>query len=203
MPLNAEGVSAILYHVFRDENTNKPRLLLNVLSKKNNDDIYIIKDQYKRLRAFAWGYYLTEQGNRTVHHVDVYTADKIYRCKRGNIGWEVDTYDNPVGKIPVLLFEQDPEHSDVQPMIERVENSESVEADVIDRFANPAMVATADVLNSLPKQEEEAKLFILKNGGNMSYLTWNDASESKKINLSVRISTFFQSLSPPTLTLTI
>lgn len=41
-------------------------------------------------------------------------------CKRGNIGWEVDTYDNPVGKIPVLLFEQDPEHSDVQPMIERL-----------------------------------------------------------------------------------
>ena len=176
----AEGVSAILYHVFRDENTNKPRLLLNVLSKKNNDDIYIIKDQYKRLRAFAWGYYLTEQGNRTVHHVDVYTADKIYRCKRGNIGWEVDTYDNPVGKIPVLLFEQDPEHSDVQPMIEKVENSESVEADVIDRFANPAMVATAQVLNSLPKQEEEAKLFILKEGGSLSYLTWNDASESKK-----------------------
>ena len=176
----AEGVSAILYHVFRDENTNKPRLLLNVLSKKNNDDIYTIKDQYKRLRAFAWGYYLTEQGNRTVHHVDVYTADKIYRCKRGNIGWEVNTYDNPVGKIPVLLFEQDPEHSDVQPMIEKVENSESVEADVIDRFANPAMVATAQVLNSLPKQEEEAKLFILKEGGSLSYLTWNDASESKK-----------------------
>lgn len=176
----AEGVSAILYHVFRDENTNKPRLLLNVLSKKNNDDIYTIKDQYKRLKAFAWGYYLTEQGNRTVHHVDIYTADKIYLCKRGGIGWEVETYTNPVGKIPVLLFEQEPEHADVQPMIEKVENSESVEADVIDRFANPTMVATSEILNSLPKQEEEAKLLILKNGGNVSYLTWNEASESKR-----------------------
>lgn len=176
----AEGVSAILYHVYREEKTQKPRLLLNVLSKKNGDDIYTIKDQYKRLKAFGWGYYLTEQGNRTVHHIDIYTADKIYCCKRGNVGWEVDVLENYVGKIPVLLFEQEPEHSDVQPLIEKVENSESVEADVIDRFANPTMVATAEILNSLPKQEDEAKLLILKNGGQVSYLTWNDASESKR-----------------------
>lgn len=176
----AEGTAAILYHVYREEATGKPKLLLNVLSKKNGDDIYTMKDQYKRLKAFAWGYYLTESGNRTVQHIDIYTADTIYLCKRGNTGWEVITMDNHIGKIPVLLFEQEPEHSDVQPMIEKIENSESVEADVIDRFANPTMVATAEILNSLPKQEEEAKLLILKNGGNVSYLTWNEASESKR-----------------------
>lgn len=176
----AEGVSAILYHVYREEATQTPKLLLNVLSKKNGDDIYTIKDQYKRLRAFAWGYYLTEQGNRTIHHIDIYTADTIYLCKRGAVGWDVDARPNPIGKIPVLLFEQEPEHADVQPLIEKIENSESVEADVIDRFANPTMVATSEILNSLPKQEEEAKLLILKNGGNVSYLTWNEASESKR-----------------------
>ena len=71
----AEGCAAILYHVYRDEN-NTPQLLLNVLSKKNNDDIYTLKDQYGRLKAFAWGYYLTEQGNRTIHHIDclLYTS---------------------------------------------------------------------------------------------------------------------------------
>lgn len=175
----AEGCAAILYHVYRDEN-NTPRLLLNVLSKKNNDDIYTLKDQYGRLKAFAWGYYLTGQGNRTIHHIDVYTANTIYLCKRGNIGWEVQAILNPIGKIPVLLFEQETEHADVQPMIEREENMESVDADVNDRFANPAMVATAEILNSLPKSEEEAKLFILKNGGDVRYLTWDQASESKK-----------------------
>lgn len=65
-------------------------------------------------------------------------------------------------------------------MIERSEMMESTDADTNDRFANPAMVATSEILNSLPKSEEEAKLFILKNGGNVSYLTWNEASESKK-----------------------
>lgn len=175
----AEGVSAILYHCYKDEDNN-PRLLLNLLSHENGDTIYIVKDQYKRLTSFAWGYYLTEAGNRTVYHVDIYTADTIYRAKRESVGWEVLVMPNPVGKIPVLLFEQVPEHSSVQPLIEKIEDSESTEADVIDRFANPAMVATAEILNSLPKAEDEAKLYILKNGGDVRYLTWDQASESKR-----------------------
>lgn len=175
----AERCSAILYHVYRDETENRPRLLLNVLSKSNGDDIYTIKDQYRRLKAFAWGYYLTDAGNRTVYHIDFYTRDFIYRAKRGNVGWEVRKSVNPVGKIPVLLFEQEEEHAGVQPMIERTEALESTDADVNDRFANPAMVATAEILNSLPKEEEEARLFILKNGGKVEYLTWDQASQSK------------------------
>ena len=175
----AEGVSAILYHVYRDSKTNEPKLLLNVLSKKTNDDIYFIKDQYRKLTAFAWGYYLTEAGNKTVHHLDVYTADTIYKCKRSNVGWEVLVRQNPIGKIPVLMFEQEVEHDGTQPMIERTEALTSTDADVNDRFANPAMVATAEILNSLPKAEEEAKLYILKNGGEVKYLTWDQASQSK------------------------
>lgn len=175
----AEGVSAILYHCYKDEDNN-PRLLLNLLSHENGDTIYTVKDQYKRLTSFAWGYYLTEAGNRTVYHVDIYTADTIYRAKRESVGWEVLVMPNPVGKIPVLLFEQVPEHSSVQPLIEKIEDSESTEADVIDRFANPAMVATAEILNNLPKAEDEAKLYILKNGGDVRYLTWDQASESKR-----------------------
>ena len=176
----AEGISAILYHVYRDSKTGEPKLLLNVLSKKNNDDIYLIKDQYKRLTAFAWGYYLTEAGNKTVHHLDIFTEDTIYRCKRASVGWEVLVIPNPIGKIPVLIFEQEVEHDGTQPMIERTEALTSTDADVNDRFANPAMVATAEILNSLPKAEEEAKLYILKNGGKVEYLTWDQASQSKQ-----------------------
>lgn len=176
----AEGTSAILYHVYQDSKTGKPKLLLNVLSKKNGDDIYFIKDQYRKMKAFAWGYYLTEAGNKTVHHLDIYTDDTIYRCKRSNIGWEVLVKQNPIGKIPVLMFEQEVEHDGVQPMIERTEALESTDADVNDRFANPAMVATSEILNSLPKAEDEAKLYILKNGGKVEYLTWDQASQSKQ-----------------------
>jgi hypothetical protein len=92
----------------------------------------------------------------------------------------VNKRNNPIGKIPVLLLEQKPEAASVQPMIERVENMESVDADVVDRFANPALVATADILNNLPKEEEEAKLFVLKNGGELKYLSWDQSSDAKE-----------------------
>lgn len=174
----AEGVSAIVYHPYQED--GKAKLLLKVLSKEENDDIYTIKDQYGRLKAAGWGYTLTDTGGKSVYHIDIDTGTHIYRCKRANMGWEVKQEENPVGKILFLIFEQDPESGMVQPLIERYENLGSVDADVNDRFSNPAMVATAEVLNSLPKQEEEAKLFILKNGGKMEYLTWNQASQSKE-----------------------
>lgn len=174
----SEGCSAIIYHTYRNKD-GKPSMLLNVLSKRNADDIYTVKDQYKRLTAFAWGYYLTEAGNNTIYHIDIYTANTMWLCKRGNIGWVVNKMENPVGKIPVLLFEQEVEWAGVQSMIDRSEELTSVDADVNDRFANPAMVASSDILNSLPKQEDEAKLYILKNGGDVKYLTWDQASASK------------------------
>lgn len=174
----AEGVSAIVYHPYKKD--GKPKLLLKVLSKEEGDDLYTIKDQYGRLKAAGWGYTLTDTGGKSVYHLDIDTGTKIYRCKRSNIGWEVNEEENPVGKILFLVFEQDPESASVQPLIERYENLGSVDADVNDRFSNPAMVATAEVLNSLPKQEEEAKLFILKNGGQLSYLTWDQSSKNKE-----------------------
>ncbi len=174
----AEGKSAIFYHVYRDG--DEPKLELNTLSKSNGDDIYVMKDQYQKVNACGWGYTLTEAGNKTTYHVDIYTKELEYHCKRTNFGWEVDVRDNPIHKIPFLLFEQEPESVNVQPMIHRVETMESTDADVNDRFSNPAMVASSEVINSLPKAEEEAKLFILKNGGELKYLTWDQASQSKE-----------------------
>ena len=175
----AEGTSAILWHCYKNDDGN-PDLLLNVLGKSKDDDIFFMKDQYKRLVSFAWGYTLTDAGHKTIYHVDIYTKETIYRCTRQNMGWKVLIMMNPVHKIPVTLFEQEPECDGVQPMIERTETLSSVDADVNDRFANPAMVATAQVLNDLPKAEEEAKLYILKDGGELKYLTWDQASQSKK-----------------------
>ncbi|MDR2287007.1 MAG: phage portal protein [Prevotellaceae bacterium] len=178
----AEGTSAILYHVYRSSE-DKPELLLRVLAKSKGDDIYTIRDQYERLRAFGWGYSLTETGGKTIEHVDIYTADTIFRAKRANIGWEATIALNPIGKIPVVLFEQEVEHANVQPMIERIESLTSTDADVNDRFSNPAMVASADILSSLPASDEESKLYVIKNGGTIEYLTWDQASANKQSEL--------------------
>ncbi len=181
----SETQSAMLFHVYRNDE-GKADCLIKVLAKSLGDDIYFMKDQFGRLLAFARGYSLTESGGRVVYHIDIYTKDKVYWCKRGNIGWDVDAQPNLIGKIPVILFEQEMECKGVEPMINRSEWMMSRTADVNDRFSDPAMYATAEIINSLPEKGEDSKLFILKqdqNGGKepkIGYLTWDSASESKK-----------------------
>ena len=177
----AETVSVMLFHLFQKD--GQPDALIKVLAKSQGDEIRTIFDQYRRLQVLGWGYYLTEAGGQVVYHFDIYTAQHIHYCKRGKSGWERRTIVNPTGKIPAIVFEQEKEWQNVQPLIEREEFMTSVNADVNDRFANPAMVASAEVLNQLPKAEEEAKLYILKGDGKMEYLTWDQASESKKLEL--------------------
>jgi hypothetical protein len=180
----AESQSALLFHVYQNDE-GKADCLIKVLAKSLGDDIYFRKDQFDRLTAFARGYNLSEGVGRIVYHVDIYTKEKIYYCKRGNMGWDIDAQPNIVGKIPVLLCEQETECHGVEPMINRKEWMISVLADVNDRFSNPAMYATADIINSLPEKGEDSKLYILKQTADgkmpqIGYLTWDSASESKK-----------------------
>jgi hypothetical protein len=175
----AEGSCALLFHIYRENNESKIRL--KVLCRKYGDEILAIKDQYGKMQSFAWSYYLTEDNNQTVKHVDIYTSEKIYRCKRKPLGWDVKEVENFLGKIPCILFEQEKEWDGQQPLIGRIEDMESKEADINDKFANPALVATEEIINDLPdRNKDEANLFILKNGGSVSYLTMNEASESKE-----------------------
>jgi hypothetical protein len=56
-----------------------------------------------------------------------------------------------------------------------------VDADVNDRFANPAMVATAQVLERVcQKPRRKQNCMYSRDGGELKYLTWDQASQSKK-----------------------
>ena len=56
-------------------------------------------------------------------------------------------------------FEQEPECAGVEPMMHRKEMMVSRRADVNDRFSDPALVADADIVNSLPEKGEDSKFF--------------------------------------------
>jgi len=174
----AETESAMLFRVFRNAE-GKPDVQIRVLAKSKGDDIRAMWDQYEKLITAGWGYYLKEDGVIN-YHFDVYTSDIIYRCTRANMGWQVVEELNPIGKIPFILFNQPKEWDGVSPMIEREEYIGSRTADVNDYFSDPAIVATADILNSMPEKESESKIYITKEKASVEYLTWDSAPESKK-----------------------
>ena len=180
----AETQSAMLFRVFRN-NENKPDCQIRVLAKSKGDEIYARWDMYENLVSFAWGYYVKDSSTVSSYHFDIFTPDVIYRCKRVLTGWEVVEELNPIGKIPVILFQQDKEWKGVEPLIEREEYIGSRTADTNDYFAEPIMALRADVLTQMPEKDDDGKTFLVKGGTDdvskvASYLTWDNASESKQ-----------------------
>lgn len=179
----AETQSAMLFRVFRN-NENKPDCQIRVLAKSKGDEIYARWDMYENLVSFAWGYYVKDSSTETSYHFDIFTADVIYRCKRVLTGWEVVEELNPIGKIPVILFQQDKEWKGVEPLIEREEYIGSRTADTNDYFADPMFIVDADIFKNMPGKNDENKTLITKGKDDVSkaahYLTWDSAPESKQ-----------------------
>lgn len=175
----SETKSALLFHTYQNKE-GKADCLIKVLAKSLGDDIYYIKDQYDRLVYFARGYWLRERGGSSMYYVDIYTDNVIYKCRRANIGWEVEQEPNYIGKKPVILFEQEKEWEGGEQLMERQEYIKSRTADVNDYMADPALVATADVVQGLPEKDTENKLYVLSEKGKLEYLTPDSASDLKK-----------------------
>lgn len=179
----AETQSAMLFRVFRN-NENKPDCQIRVLAKSKGDEIYARWDMYENLVSFAWGYYVKDSSTETSYHFDIFTADVIYRCKRVLTGWEVVEELNPIGKIPVILFQQDKEWKGVEPLIEREEYIGSRTADTNDYFADPMFIVDTDIIKNMPDKNDENKTLISKGKDDVSkaahYLTWDSAPESKQ-----------------------
>ncbi|MBQ8805729.1 MAG: phage portal protein [Bacteroidaceae bacterium] len=179
----AETQSAMLFRVFRNSE-NKPDCQIRVLAKSKGDEIYARWDMYENLVSFAWGYYVKDSSTETSYHFDIFTPDVIYRCKRVLTGWEVVEEQNPIGKIPVILFQQDKEWKGVEPLIEREEYIGSRTADTNDYFADPMFIVDTDIIKNMPDKNDENKTLISKGKDDVSkaahYLTWDSAPESKQ-----------------------
>ncbi len=181
----AETQAAMLFRVFRNDE-GKADCQVRVLAASKGDAIYSRWDQYENLIAVGWRYYLQE-GDTTAEHFELYTPETIYHCTRGLTGWEITPETNLVGKIPVILFQQEKEWSGVEPLIYREEYIASHTADVNDYFSDPMLILDADIVMNMPDKQDENKTLIKKNGTDSNaaaaYLTWDSAPESKKQEL--------------------
>lgn len=178
----AETESAMLFRVFKNSE-GKADVQIRVLANSKNDEIYTKWDIYENLTAFAWGYWAKE-GNESTYHIEFYTAEKIYHCKKLQVGWDVVEEINLVGKIPVIYFRQEKEWAGVEQLIKREEFIASRTADTNDYFANPIAVISADIVKNMPEKEETGKLLITNGDHSVNeavkYLTWDSAPESKR-----------------------
>ena len=179
----AETESAMLFRVFRDDD-GKPDVQIRVLARSKGDEIYVRWDQYENIISIGWGYYVKEEKDNVVYHFDIFTKQTIYHCAKRSLGWEVNEEQNFIGKIPIILFQQEKEWKGVEPLIHREEFIASRTADTNDYFSDPIAIMSAEIIKNMPEKKEAAKMLITndKDGVDKAakYLTWDSAPQSKK-----------------------
>lgn len=142
----SETECAKVYHIYKENDI--PMVKVKVISRSNGYTLRPLFDQWDNLIAFGYGYALLESG-KSIEHFDIETADFIYRCKKANIGWDVEVINNPSGKINVIYYRQDKAWAGVQRRINREEFIDSKAADTNNYFADPKLKVTADVIQNL------------------------------------------------------
>ena len=156
----AETQAAKLYHIYRDETSNEMMVRTVVLARQTGYRLRPMFDQYGNLRACAYGYTLTEKG-KSVQHWDIQTPDFLFYCKKTAIGWDIQTFQNPTGKINILYYRQPKAWDGAEPRIKREEMLDSKVADTNNYFADPIAAASADVIRAMADPNAVGKLIQL------------------------------------------
>lgn len=178
----------------------KQEVKMKVLANSLGDLLYPVFNEFDKLIAFAREY-RTKEYNDTekkvvnVTHFDLYSDDEIYYSKKEENGsawlfYNGSTYNtdfqsmpNKFGKIPIIYYEQPfVEWRDVQTLIERLETKISNHADTNDYFDSPVAVIKGKVI-SFTEKGDAGKLLETTDGGDLKYVTWDNAPESMKLEM--------------------
>ncbi len=174
------------------------RLRMKILANSKGDSLYPVFNKVGDMVAFARSYNLKE-ADIVNEYIEIYTNDNIYLATKRNSDteWTVTTKDNLVRKIPVIYYSQPTtEWSDVQEMIGRKELLISNHGDSNDYFGSPMVFVEGDV-EGFAKKGERGKVLIGKNGAKASYLTWDQAPESIKLEYNNLRSLIFDMTDTP------
>lgn len=156
----AETESALIFHIYRDDDTGERRTKLNVLARSTGYRLRPLFDNFGNLTAFAYGYVTKERG-RSMQHWDFQTSRILAYCKKSSIGWDVEIYPNPTGKINIIYFKQPKAWDGAEARIHREEMLDSKTGDTNNYFSDPIAAATADVVRTMADPSKPGKLIQL------------------------------------------
>lgn len=191
---------------------SKFRLRCKLFSPFLGDRLFPHFDDFGDMDAFSRHYFILED-QKNVEYLDLFTRTAVYRYKMSEQGWqkvtfkvtdpetgnvtEVDKAPNLAGRIPIVYYYQkETDWSDVQPLIERFEDTVSNFADTNDYFGRPILTVNGDVL-SMPDKGESGKLIQMEKDATAKYLTWDQAPEAVKLELNTLEDNIFSNSQTP------
>lgn len=180
-------------------------LRCNVYTPSQGYALMPVFDNHKDLIAFALGYETVELGVIT-QHLDLYTKDELRRHTTGRgRNWELvpstpeqaNPFPLTYGKIPVIYYQQ-PQScwADVQPMIDRLETVFSNFGDTNDYNGSPILFIEGTI-TGFAEKGERGKVLQGTGGAKASYVSWDQAPEAIKLELTSLVDYIFTQTQSP------
>lgn len=161
------------------------KMRVKLLSPSAGDKLYPYFDTTGDMVAFSRVYQITDSDGKVAEHFDTWTADKFVSREQLNGEWVVTPIPNAMGKIPIVYYTQEEaEWAAVQYLIDRYETKQSNFADTNDYFGSPMVKVTGEVM-SLPDKTTSGKVIQLTQGSDASYMSWQSAPESEKLEFEI------------------
>jgi SPP1 family phage portal protein len=166
---------------------SKFKLRVAVFSPRKGDKLYPYLDETNDMIAFSRQYITIDENLKECTYFETYTDKMHYIWEYVRGKWELtEGYPKPniIGKIPVIYGQQPTvEWEDVQILIDRLEELLSNFADTNDYHASPKIVVKGEVLGFAKKGESGAILQLEGDNASASYLSWEHAPESVKLEI--------------------
>ena len=194
-----------IWYTVERENTlygfpSKYKLKCKTYSPMEGYKLYPLIDEMDDMLAMSFEYE-KKTGEKTVTYFETYTEERHYLWKRDSSsadGWsEVLNEEVSILKIPgVYLFRHVPVYHGLTYLREEMEYTLSRNSDVIAYNSAPVLKISGDIIGEEGKGDAR-RAFRMANGGDVSYVSWQQSVEALKYHIDMLIKLFFMQAQMP------
>ncbi len=160
------------------------KLKCKTFSPMDGYELYPYFDEYGDMLAFSFKYSITVN-NETKTYFETYTSDTHYKWIDDG-GWRLaaDPEEVIIMKIPVIYLSR-PEaiYEEVSYIREEIEYTLSRNSNVIAYNSAPILKIIGEILGDREMKNEDQRMFRMNSGGDVGYVSWNQAIEALKYNV--------------------
>ena len=176
------------------------KLKCKTYSPMEGYELYPLIDEMDDMLAMSFKYE-KKDGNKVNTFFETFTEDRHYVWKQdGNSvdGWtEILAEPIEILKIPgAYIFRNAPVYHGLSKIREEIEYTLSRHSDVIAYNSAPVLKITGNLIGDEAKGESR-RAYRLENGGDVSYVSWNQSVEALKYQVDMMIKLFFMQAQMP------
>lgn len=180
---------------------SKYKLKCKTYSPMDGVRLYPLFDEWGDMIAMSFEY-KKKIKDKEVPFFETYTADRHYKWKQqGEASWIAVTDPERIilKKIPgAYAYRPAPIFHGLEHIREEIEYTLSRNSDVIAYNSAPLLKVTGELVGDEDKGEAR-RLFRLKNGGDIAYVSWTQAIEALKYHVDTLLKLFFMQAQMPDL----